>query len=185
LAASEVLLPPAIEQPSTAEFRLLFREQFRFVCLSLRRLGVADRDVEDVAQEVFVTVHRKLDTYDSTRSIRVWLFGICLRAAWAHRRLAWQRRRVDEETSPEVPADAPLPDEELAAEQDRRLVLAALDGIDPQRRPVFVMYDLEEFTVAEIAETLSIPVNTVYSRLRVAREEFRQQLTRLRARSHR
>ncbi len=79
-------------------------------------------------------------------------------------------------------ANGPLPDDELAAEQDRRLVLAALDGIDPQRRPVFVMYDIEEFTVTEIAETLSIPVNTVYSRLRVAREEFRQQVTRLRAR---
>ena len=79
-------------------------------------------------------------------------------------------------------ADGPLPDDKLAAEQDRLLVFAALDGIDPQRRAVFVMYDLEEFTVAEIAETLSIPANTVYSRLRVAREEFRQQVTRLRAR---
>ena len=177
-----MLVPPAIEHDSTAEFRLLFREHFRFVCLSLRRLGVRDADVEDVAQDVFVTVHRKLETFDRTRSIRVWLFGICLRTASAHRRLARHRRHVHEETTPEVAADGPLPDDKLAAEQDRLLVFAALDGIDPQRRAVFVMYDLEEFTVAEIAETLSIPANTVYSRLRVAREEFRQQVTRLRAR---
>jgi RNA polymerase sigma-70 factor (ECF subfamily) len=177
-----VLVPPVIEHRSTAEFRRLFREHFRFVCLSLRRLGVGDGEVEDVAQDVFVTVHRKLDAYDPTRSIRVWLFAICLRAAAAHRRLARHRRHVHEDTAPEVAANGPLPDDELAAEQDRRLVFAALDGIDPQRRAVFVMYDLEEFTVTEIAETLSIPVNTVYSRLRVAREEFRQQVTRLRAR---
>ena len=84
-----------------------------------------------------------------------------------------------------MPDDGPLPDDELAAEQDRRLVLAALDGIDPQRRAVFVMYDLEEFTVAEIAETLTIPANTVYSRLRVAREEFRQAVMRRCARTPR
>ena len=143
---------------------------------------MGDGEVEDVAQDVFVSVHRKLETYDPTRSMRVWLFAFCLRAAAAHRRLARHRRHVHEETSPEPAANGPLPDDELAAEQDRRLVLAALDGIDPQRRPVFVMYDIEEFTVTEIAETLSIPVNTVYSRLRVAREEFRQQVTRLRAR---
>jgi len=85
---------------------------------------------------------------------------------------------------PAAPVDAahggPLPDEEVAAEEDRRLVLAALDGISPQRREVFVMYDLNDFSVAEIAETLSIPINTVYSRLRIAREEFRQAVTRLR-----
>ena len=143
-----------------------------------------DSDVKDVAQDVFVTVHRKLDTFDPTRSIRLWLFGICLRSAAAHRRLARHRRQVHEER-PEGPDDGPLPDDELAAEQDRRLVLAALDGIDPQRRAVFVMYDLEEFTVAEIAETLTIPANTVYSRLRVAREEFRQAVMRRCARTPR
>ena len=143
---------------------------------------MSNGDVEDVAQDVFVVVHRKLETYDRTRSIRVWLFAICLRAASAYRRLARHRRQVHGERPPEVAADGLLPDDELAAEQDRRLVFSALDGIDPQRRAVFVMYDLEEFTVAEIAETLSIPANTVYSRLRVAREEFRQEIARLRAR---
>ncbi|MBX3217363.1 MAG: sigma-70 family RNA polymerase sigma factor [Labilithrix sp.] len=180
-----MLVPPAVERRSIPDFRPVFREHFRFVCLTLRRLGVRDGDVEDVAQDVFVTVHRKLDTYDPSRPLRVWLFGFCLRAAAAHRRLARHRLQVQEETAPETAADGPLPDAELAADQDRRLVLAALDAIDPHRRPVFVMYDLEEFTVAEIAEALSIPVNTVYSRLRVAREEFREQVARLRARSSR
>lgn len=176
-----MLVPPAIEHRSTVDFRPIFREHFRFVCVSLRRLGVHERDVEDVAQEVFVTLHRKLDTYDSAHSMRVWLFGICVRAAAAQRRLARNRRQVHEDPPSEIAADRPLPDDELAAEQDRRLVLKALDGIAPERRTVFVMYDLNEFTVAEIAETLSIPVNTVYSRLRTAREEFRQQVTRLHA----
>jgi RNA polymerase sigma-70 factor (ECF subfamily) len=150
--------------------------------VTLRRLGVGERDVEDVAQEVFVIVHRKLDALDRGRSVQLWLFGICLRAAAGHRRLARHRRQVHFEEPVDAADESPLPDEELAAEQNRKLVLAALDRIDPQRRPVFVMYDLNEFSVAEIAETLSIPPNTVYSRLRVARDEFRQAVLCLRSR---
>ncbi|MDF2696876.1 MAG: polymerase sigma factor RpoE [Labilithrix sp.] len=149
--------------------------------MTLRRLGVRTADIEDVAQEVFLIVHRKLDSFDRRRSIQLWLFGICVRVAAAHRRLARHRRQVHGEEPPFAVDDGPLPDEEIAAEQNRKLVLAALDGIDPQRRPVFVMYDLNEFSVSEIAETLSIPANTVYSRLRAAREEFRQAVARLRA----
>jgi RNA polymerase sigma-70 factor (ECF subfamily) len=166
---------------SEADFRPLFRAHFRFVCLTLRRLGVRASDVEDVAQEVFVVVHRKLGAFDDTRSVELWLFGICARAAAAHRRLARHRRQVQTDEPPDLPSEGPSPDEHIVADQDRQLVLAALDAIDPQRRAVFVMYDLNEFSATDIAETLSIPVNTVYSRLRVAREEFRQAVRRLRA----
>jgi len=181
-ATPAALAPPEgkVEHRSPVDLRPLFREHFRFVCVTLRRLGVREGDVEDVAQDVFVVVHRKLESFDQARPFQLWLFGICARAAAGHRRLARHHRQVH----PAAPVDAahggPLPDEEVAAEEDRRLVLAALDGISPQRREVFVMYDLNDFSVAEIAETLSIPINTVYSRLRIAREEFRQAVTRLR-----
>jgi RNA polymerase sigma-70 factor, ECF subfamily len=169
------------EQERRADFRALFRAQFRFVCVSLRRLGVRDGDVEDVAQEVFVLVHKKLDSYDPTRSLELWLFGFCLRTASTYRRLARHSRLVHQDTDAEIAHADLLPDDQIAAEQNRRMVLAALDSIDIDRRDVFVMHDLNEFPASQIAEMLSLPVNTVYSRLRLAREEFRKAVLRIRA----
>jgi RNA polymerase sigma-70 factor (ECF subfamily) len=177
----ERLLERPIEHDRLADFRALFREHFRFVCVSLRRLGVQDGDVEDVAQEVFVVVHRKLPTYDWSRSVSIWLFGICLRSAANYRRLARHRRQVHPQIEVDVADTQPLPDERLSTEASRRLVNAALDSIEPDRRTVFVMHDLNEFSAFEIADMLSIPPNTVYSRLRVAREEFKKAVARLRA----
>jgi len=169
------------EQVRRADFRALFRSHFRFVCVTLRRLGVRDSDVEDVAQEVFVSVHRKLDSYDATRPLELWLFGFCLRTASTYRRLARHTRLVHEETDVEIAHSEPLADDQIAAEQNRRMVLAALVAIDNDRRAVFVMHDLNEFPASQIAEMLALPVNTVYSRLRLAREEFRKAVFRIRA----
>nr|WP_275936604.1 sigma-70 family RNA polymerase sigma factor [Labilithrix luteola] len=179
--ASHPLRGVCIDGSRLAEFRPLFREHFRFVCVTLRRLGVREGDVEDVAQEVFVVVHRKLDSYDPADPARLWLFAICLRTASAYRRLARHRRQVQQDPEREVADSDPLADDLIAREQSRRLVLTALDSIELERRAVFVMHDLEEFSANQISETLSVPVNTVYSRLRRAREEFRKAIQRLRA----
>jgi RNA polymerase sigma-70 factor (ECF subfamily) len=74
------------------------------------------------------------------------------------------------------------PEEQLAAHDDRRLVLAALEGIDLERRAVFILYEIDGTAMSEIAQSLGIPVNTAYSRLRVARGEFAAAVKRLRAR---
>jgi RNA polymerase sigma-70 factor (ECF subfamily) len=169
------------EQDGRTDFHVLFRAHFRFVCVTLGRLGVRERDVEDVAQEVFVLVHRKLDEYDASRSIQLWLFGFCLRVASSYRRLARHRHVMQGDFDTEVAHEAPLPDARLAAEQNRRLLLAALDQVEEERRTVFVMHDLNDFSATQIAEMLSIPVNTVYSRLRLAREDLKKSVLRLRA----
>jgi RNA polymerase sigma-70 factor, ECF subfamily len=163
------------------EFHALFRAQFRFVCVTLRRLGVRERDVEDVAQEVFVLVHKKLSTYDASRSMQLWLFGFCLRTASSYRRLARHRQVVQGEFDTEIAHSDPLPDDRMVALQNRRMLLDALDQLQEDRREVFVMHDLNDFNAAQIAEMLSIPVNTVYSRLRLAREELKKALVRIRA----
>ena len=158
----------------------VFREHFRFVCATLRRLGVRTADVEDVAQEVFVIVHRRLPASDSTLPMRPWLFGICLNAARSHNRLARHRRELpalDTDTSPDR---RPLPDEQLALRQEHALVLRALDTLDLDRRAVLIMHDLDGFNGAQIASALSIPLNTVYSRLRIGREELERAHHRLR-----
>jgi RNA polymerase sigma-70 factor (ECF subfamily) len=148
-----------------AFFNQVFEENFGFVSKSLQRLGVREADIEDIAQELFLAVHRALPTSDRTRPLRPWLFGFAARFASNYRRLSWHRgRELDD-----VPV-SPKVHDKLAA---KHTVLRALAGLDFDKRVVLVMHDLEEFTAVEIAEELGLPLNTVYSRVRLAREAFR------------
>ena len=167
---------------ASRRLREVFVAHGDYVWNSLRRLGVAPCDLEDVTHDVFVQIQSHLPDYDPARPLRPWLFGFAFRVASAHRRRAHRRREVVVE-APEATDPRELPDEALAAEDDRRLVLAALESIPMERRAVFVLYELDGVEMDTIAKTLSIPVNTAYSRLRTARSEFVAAVHRLRARS--
>ncbi|WP_394825271.1 RNA polymerase sigma factor [Pendulispora albinea] len=152
-------------------FRRVFDAEFRYVWASLRRLGVDAGDIDDVAHEVFLAVHRQLDTYDHRRPIRPWLFAFALRFAADYRKQARIRFRAYHETG--EPLDLqPRADELLERADDRRLAAAGLEGIALDRRAVFILYEIDEVPMSEIAASLGIPLHTAYSRLRVAREEF-------------
>ena len=157
----------------------MFELELAYVWRSLRRLGVAERDVEDLAHEVFLAVHGALHQYDPARPIRPWLFAFCFRVASHYRRKA--RREVIDETTAELEDFSEGADALVDRERRRRLVLLALDGVDLERRAVFVLHELDGVTCEQIARTLDIPVGTVYSRLRVAREEFAAKVKRLQA----
>jgi RNA polymerase sigma-70 factor (ECF subfamily) len=152
------------------DFRTIFDREFSYVWTSLRRLGVAPRDLEDVTHDVFVEVFRNLDRYDPARPMRPWLFAFAFRFASDYRRLVRHRVEIFEE--PVGTSAAPAADDVVAARELRELIAKALDSIDLVRRGVFILHELDARPMAEIAETLGIPLNTAYSRLRVAREEF-------------
>lgn len=139
---------------------------------SLRRLGIAPADLEDLAHDVFMTVFRRLHTYDPARPIRPWLFGIAFRMASDFRRLVRHDREVPIASAPERSDDAASPDEAASQTQDRQLVLNALAKVNPARQPVFIMHDIEGLPMPEIAHALELPLGTAYSRLRQARLEF-------------
>jgi RNA polymerase sigma-70 factor (ECF subfamily) len=170
---------PAVSRAERAapltEFRELFVSEFSWVCRTLRRFGVRPRDLEDAAQEVFVGVHKKLDEYDRARPVRPWLAAFAYRVASNQNRLARHRREVLDEAAPELAGDLD-PERALAAKRDRELVLWALQSVELSRRAVLVMHDIDEFKAQEVADALAIPLNTVYSRLRVARSELRNAL---------
>jgi RNA polymerase sigma-70 factor (ECF subfamily) len=154
-----------------ARFRAVFERELDYVWTSLRRLGIQPRDLEDVTQEVFVQVYRKLDDYDPERPLRPWLFAFAARCASDWRRLARHRfERVGIDHDP----PSPEPEADLLAErrQNVELALEALAAVDPERRPVLILHDFDHCSMKEIAAALSIPLFTGYSRLRVAREEF-------------
>lgn len=162
-------------------FADVFAGELAYVMRSLRRLGIQPRDVEDVAHDVFVIVHRELPRYDATRPLRPWLFGIAFRVASDFRRLARNQREVPSVAPPEVADDAEPPDRQLERSQDRALVLAALESVELGRRGVLVLHDIDGQPIPEVARALGIPLNTAYSRLRLARDELRAAVLRLAA----
>ncbi len=157
-------------------FRALYEREFPFVWRSLRRLGVADADLPDATHDVFSVVVRRWSDYDPKRSLRGWIFGITRLVAASTRRRIRTRAETDE---PYPPATAPSPENAVA---DRELLLILLDGLDDDRRQAFILHDLEGFSGPEISESLGIPVNTVYSRVRSAREQLAARVERMKLR---
>jgi RNA polymerase sigma-70 factor, ECF subfamily len=163
------------ELRDATSFQAVFVAEFDFVCRSLRRLGVREADVHDVAQELFVAVHRGLADYDRARPLRAWLMGYAVRYAANYRRLGWHK-------GTELSDDAAVPSPRMTDKlQARQLVLRGLAALDFDKRVALVMHDLEEITAPEIATELGIPLNTVYSRVRLARDAFKKAVAELSA----
>ena len=160
----------------------VYREHFRFVWRSLRRLGIHERDAQDATQEVFLVVHRKLGEFEGRSQMTTWLFGICLRVARNRKRKHAARFEVHDEAMAEQPDGSATPDAEAERRRGLALLETILDSIDLDQRVVFTMFELEGMSGDEIAEILQIPLGTVHSRLRLAREAFRQALARVQAR---
>jgi RNA polymerase sigma-70 factor (ECF subfamily) len=160
------------------EFQRVFETELPYVWTSLRRLGVPERDRADVAQQVFLAVHRQLDHYDPSRPLRPWLFAFAARAASDYRKLS----RVRHETLGEEPRPDPVAGGALAVDDDlanRSLLARALAELDHDKRVILILHELEEQPVPEIARVLGVPVQTAYSRLRAARDELAEVVRRL------
>jgi RNA polymerase sigma-70 factor, ECF subfamily len=164
-------------------FKEVYDEHFRFVWRSLRRLGVGESDVADAVQDVFLVVHRRLEEFEGRSKVTTWLYGICYRIARDRRRLAHVRGRADDEAAL---SDHPDDRIDIAAEAERQqgfaLLSRILDEMPIEQRAVFILFELDAMSGESIAEALSIPLGTVYSRLRSARDQFRKSLSRLQAR---
>lgn len=154
---------------STRDCAAAFRQEFDYICQTLRRLGASSSDLEDLAHEVFLVLHRRWQDYDAERPLRPWLLGISVRLVSA-RRKGLLREVLHAELEFEDPAGSA--DQAVAEHQARALVLAALERVPLARRAVFVMHELDEVEMRTVAATLSIPLFTAYSRLRKARKEF-------------
>lgn len=170
---------PAATRPPP--FEAVYAAHFAFVWRVLRRAGVAGAYLDDAAQETWVVVHRRLGTFEGRSSLRTWLAGVAMRVASDHRR--WRRRKDPHDPMPEEPtfaAAGPSPEDALQRAQSAQLLDQLLDAIPEERRAVFFLTELEQMSAPEVSEALGIPVNTVYSRLRVARAEFEAAASRLR-----
>lgn len=153
---------------SRPSMRELFEEHARYVWRALRHLGVSDAEIPDVCQEVFITVHRKLPEFEGRSSVRTWLYGICLRTASDHRRRAYVRNERPEADPESALHEAREHGPDARAEQ-RATLQALLDLLDDDKRAVLVLYEVEGFSMKEVAEIVGCPLQTAYSRLHAAR----------------
>ncbi len=156
-------------------FKEVYDAHFAFVWRSLRRLRVPEASINDALQDVFLVVHRRMADFEGRAKLTTWLFGICLRVAKDYRRRAHVRREVLDDSLFAQLSD-PASDTGARAEERQNLALfeAALEAIEIDQRAVFILFELEHMTGDEIAESLQIPLGTVYSRLRLARQAFRK-----------
>jgi RNA polymerase sigma-70 factor, ECF subfamily len=150
----------------------IYSAHFEHVWMFLRHLGIHDRDLDDLAQDVFVKFFERLDLFDRRRMVRPWLLGIAYRRMLEYRRSCERDALLGEPGDLRTEGRAPSADQVIAEQQRKQVVELALRELPLERRVVFLMHDLHDQTVPSIAQELSLPLNTAYSRLRVARREF-------------
>jgi RNA polymerase sigma-70 factor (ECF subfamily) len=180
--------PAARDDPDRSavlpSFRNVYDNYFHFVWTCARRMGVSQDAIDDVVQEIFLVVHARLQTVERPASLRSWLYGVVRRTVSTYHRgrqartaREFARPALGDIASPMLPS--PL---DLAVLSDEvNLLWRLLGGLDVRKREVLVLAELEQMTVPEIAEAVGIPLNTAYSRLRAARQEFNEALLRSRA----
>lgn len=180
-------LPGTMPDPRPT-FSELYDQHFEFVWRVARRLGVAQDAVDDVVQETFLVIHRRL-AEERSSTLRTWIYGITAHMVRNH------RRSLRRKSPHALGAPGPDPDAlegrtdgpEVSAQKAEaaRTLHRLLEALDEEKREVFVLVELEQLSAPEVADALDVKLNTVYSRLRIAREEFEESVRRLHARDRR
>jgi RNA polymerase sigma-70 factor (ECF subfamily) len=152
-------------------FDRLYSEHFEFVWRSLRRLGVSLEYLDDAVQDVFIVSLRRQHEFMGQSSQRTWLFGIATNVTHEYRRKA-QRAALNTPVPDSYRANDPSPLEQAANGEELRLIDTLLQSLDEPKRHDFILAELEQMSAPEIATALGIKLNTVYSRLRAARQAF-------------
>lgn len=183
LSAMQVTEP----RPGAPDFDTVYDQYFAFAWRMARRLGVADDALDDVCQEVFVVVHRRLAEFEGRSSLKTWVFGILHNVVLVHLRSLGRKSPAHRSAAPLVDPETLVdgsagPHEQLSNAQAGMIAQRLLEELDEDKRTVLVLVELEEMSVAEVAEATGTNLNTTHARLRAARKQFTQAVTRYRAR---
>ena len=171
-AASEV--PP---------FHAIYKQYVDFVWSSAGHLGAGPDIIDDVVQDVFIVIHSKISTLQRPEALRSWIYGIVRRTVSDYRRSRRTRDAAGATLSAEPKSSRPSPLDLAERNAELELLESVLAKLDEPKREVFVMVEILEMTVPEVVQSLEIPLNTAYSRLRLARQAFEEALARREARS--
>ena len=168
----------SVEPKDSHNFEEIYEGHFGFVWRTLRRYGVPEASLDDASQDVFMVVHSRLESFEGRSSLRTWIFGICRRVARSHRpstrAMPVENERL--EALPEV--DARSPDAALEQVEAARLFQRLLHKLQPDKREAFILIEVEQMSINDAADALGTNANTVYSRLRAARQELEKAVKR-------
>ena len=173
LRRAQLPLPPPSPEPSCLE---VYERELNYLFETLQRLGAHPREIEDLAQEVFVILHRNWPTLDLSRPFRPYLFAIAFRIVCAHRR---RRSREVPYAVLEMEDQSLSPEGSLQSKESVRVLLTALDAVPLPRRAVVIMHDLDGVAIVDVAAKLAITRFGAYARLKKARKELASALRRL------
>lgn len=168
-------LTPERSKAEPLDFDALYDETAELAFRVLGGMGVRPDELDDALQDVFVVAHRRLPEFRGDSKPSTWVSGIAVRVAHDYRRR--HARKPSEPLEPHAPglvAPCEQPDTHLIRAQALSSVQAFLEQLSAPQREVFVLAELEQQSAPEIAESLQVPLNTVYSRLRLARAHFEQ-----------
>ena len=174
-----VVAPETRRRDHSPSFESVFAAHAPYVLRLLGRFGVPPRDVEDVAQEVFLVVHRKLHEFRGEGSLRSFVYGICLRTASDFRRRAHVRREITVRDFPAVAVGA-AQEGSIARRQHRELLSRLVGALDDDKRSVFVLYEIEGLPMTEVAAACGCSVPTAYARHTAARKALARAIERIR-----
>ncbi|HEY4016549.1 MAG TPA: RNA polymerase sigma factor [Polyangiaceae bacterium] len=173
---TDVKLP---EQDARHSFEFVYRSCYVPVARWVRALGANDGDVEDLTQEIFIIVRRKLSSFDG-RNLPGWLYRIAQRTVRDHRRSAWFRNVLGKQaTAPEPTAPGPSGFQVLHQRERRKVLESILARMSEKRRTTFVLFEIEGYSGEEIAQIQSLRLKTVWTRLHHARKDFLRMVAEL------
>ncbi len=174
----KIMTPPALVETGAAEplsFEDVYAKWFHEVSRWARAFGGLDADLEDLTQEVFLVVRRKLSHFDG-KNLSGWLYRIAQRTVRDYRRRAWfrslLRTKTERASEPESASPARDPAEQFERREAERFLSQILDQMNESRRTAFILFEIEGYSGDEIAALEGVPVNTVWTRLHHARKEF-------------
>jgi RNA polymerase sigma-70 factor (ECF subfamily) len=186
LGTKSKIAAPAIP-PNAASgvppFQAIYKQYLDFVWSSARHLGAGPDVIDDVVQDVFIVIHAKLATLQRPEALRSWIYGIVRRTVSDYRRSRRTRDAAGARLGAEPKSSHPSPLDMAERNDDLELLESVLAELDEPKREVFLMVEILEMTVPEVVQGLDIPLNTAYSRLRLARQDFEEALARHEARN--
>ncbi len=177
---------PILSRHSVRSFQAIYKQYFDFVWSSARHLGATADAVDDVVQDVFVVIHARLATLQNPEALRSWIYGIVRRTVSDYRRSRRNRDAAGARLGAELKSTAtsqPSPLDLAERSAELALLESLLAELDESKREIFVMVEVLEMTIPEVVQALEIPLNTAYSRLRLARILFEEALARREATS--
>jgi RNA polymerase sigma-70 factor, ECF subfamily len=162
-----------------ASIEAVYRLHHGFVWRSVRRLGVDEAAVDDAVHEVFMVALRRLDQFEGRAEMRTWLFAIAMNVVKNHRRAQWRHRRRAEALARQTDiqssaGSAASPADAYARSDAARTLHRLLAELPEEQRAAFILSELEGLSAPEIAEALQANVNTIYTRIRVARQRMQE-----------